>query len=659
MQVDGLENPIHSSIDDDLDRFALVNRLYSLIVSIPGDWSVRIGLYAPWGQGKTSILNLLSERVSKDGHLVVRFSAWSAVSPDDCLALLYRALSHECKRNEICLPARRRMMACIGSFWRQCKAFLSRIQDWHPIAKVSIPIVAQILDKAFLANKAWFADVRKAIGGGRIIFLIDDLDRASPQVIPTLLLALREDLDLPGFAYVLAFDHEIISNALRRFNPAWGSGSLFLEKVIDIPVTVPDLDHVQCTRLFQRAAEKHLKFVAVDTLIVAENILPNSPRKLKLLVRLLLALKLDVARHYPHELDWIAIIHCLLLRIESESLFRDFADEIEEKSYEYLAQGGDEDKGAEVVENLVKRLAKKAGLSEEEIDRCKQIVESLFSSQTFFGGTNLLYQATFSDTPCAVTWKEFDQFFKKWNGVQSLDEVEAWCQQHAASVGRSIRAVVSGIFKATVNARQRHLEEAADATTAEENERIARKSIPYGYLLRQLLVDARDREFFAEIRTEQNLSSLFQSINRYFHFDANEADKVIREEEETLLREIVKRLVLRPQVLYKVLWSNSLRINESVLSSFYQELIHELNPALFEEGIQDFERAGAWKEAENDENRGVRAAILSMTSESDKARDRLKKIMSGANSSAKFHANVIGFVEFLLEARSGNHGREW
>ncbi len=59
-----------------------------------------------------------------------------------------------------------------------------------------------------------FQALQSELNGRRVIVFIDDLDRADLRLVPQLLMALRELLDLPGFIFVLAFDDEIISKAL-------------------------------------------------------------------------------------------------------------------------------------------------------------------------------------------------------------------------------------------------------------------------------------------------------------------------------------------------------------------------------------------------------------------------------------------------------------
>ena len=55
------DEPISSDKDDILGRVDFVDGLYRQIEALPFPDSFVIGLYAGWGEGKTSVLNLLAQ----------------------------------------------------------------------------------------------------------------------------------------------------------------------------------------------------------------------------------------------------------------------------------------------------------------------------------------------------------------------------------------------------------------------------------------------------------------------------------------------------------------------------------------------------------------------------------------------------------------------
>src|SRR5260370_40923338 len=95
--------------------------------------------------------------------------------------------------------------------------------------------------------------IQKKVKQRRLVVLIDDLDRCAPELLPQLLLSLRELLDLPGFTFVLAFDDEIVARALSDENPAWSDGSDFLVKILDFRFHLPSITEDQKTLLVLHA----------------------------------------------------------------------------------------------------------------------------------------------------------------------------------------------------------------------------------------------------------------------------------------------------------------------------------------------------------------------------------------------------------------------
>src|SRR5687768_3782665 len=80
----GADRPIRSGSEDRLGVRSFVQRLVQPLLSAAADGSLVIGLYAPWGHGKSSALNLLDEtlRTAKSANptlpeaLIVRFTPW-------------------------------------------------------------------------------------------------------------------------------------------------------------------------------------------------------------------------------------------------------------------------------------------------------------------------------------------------------------------------------------------------------------------------------------------------------------------------------------------------------------------------------------------------------------------------------------------------------
>jgi hypothetical protein len=242
--------------------------------------------------------------------------------------------------------------------------------------------------------------IQKKVKGRRLVVLIDDLDRCAPDLLPQLLLSVRELLDLPGFTFVLAFDDEIVARALIDENPAWSDGSNFLEKILDFRFHLPSITEKQKERLVLNAMAKYCPFVPQESAKKIEDLLPNSPRKLKALVRSLAALRPQIDRHDPDELNWTDMWLAQMLRLESHSFVeRLLRDDALDKEAGTLYQMLKEDEGQEKNESL-KQLISDSGVDNPAaVKRLIQLMEAVRSRSSYM----FRYTCELAIRPHAVT----------------------------------------------------------------------------------------------------------------------------------------------------------------------------------------------------------------------------------------------------------------
>ena len=84
--------PIGSNSDDLLGRTPFVDEIVDLAITTPKEWVPRIGIYGSWGSGKTSVLNMIAERLGEAQHVVVRFNPWGFSDTDEMFGALADAV---------------------------------------------------------------------------------------------------------------------------------------------------------------------------------------------------------------------------------------------------------------------------------------------------------------------------------------------------------------------------------------------------------------------------------------------------------------------------------------------------------------------------------------------------------------------------------------
>src|ERR1700730_15701432 len=205
----GFDAAVKRREDDFLNRWPLAREVYGIAVTGPKQWSVRIGIYGEWGTGKTSVLEFIASMAKNDQQIVIRFNPWQHSTKDSLWRAFVLAVFSELE----------------ATFGKLPEADAARTKDWIGKAKSVITSVAAVANervgKAVQASldlvKEHFAfsqedlnSLREIVGDKRIIILIDDLDRTAPELVPEILFALKELMDIPGFVFVCAFDPVLV-----------------------------------------------------------------------------------------------------------------------------------------------------------------------------------------------------------------------------------------------------------------------------------------------------------------------------------------------------------------------------------------------------------------------------------------------------------------
>lgn len=241
-----MSTPTHLDLDAPLtlgaqDEYAAAHdaaRLKAVLTRVlatetTGRSNTAVGLYGPWGIGKTSVMNLAVAALNadttqaRDFRTTLTINAWELAASElsvgeALLAELLEGLGGTSKRDRV------------------TTAVAKGIQD---ITK-ELPkgVSAASIPMGWLANRyKTLADVEKKlkekVSGYRLVVFLDDVDRldgkALEQLFVTLLVTTK---DLP-VVYVLAMDEGVVSSTLST-QLGIKDGLGYLEKVVVVPFPV-------------------------------------------------------------------------------------------------------------------------------------------------------------------------------------------------------------------------------------------------------------------------------------------------------------------------------------------------------------------------------------------------------------------------------------
>ena len=288
---------------------------------------INIGIFGPWGSGKTSLMQMLMAQISDDQiYKKVWFTAWKYDRQESLWrALILRVIDalypkdkdgnrisasedKEIKKGLQCLERMERSLYQ-DVIWEtkgdwtlnlnKTAKGLASLPAWllfHLAGMGDLskelgikPEFAEMVERnvkqhtinqlnSMEAFEATFKEAVNLILGkeGKLIVFIDDLDRCLPEKTIQILEAVKLFLNVEGTVFVLGMDHEIIQKGIelhyRNLFQKFGieedypiDGNSYLQKIIQVPFNIPYMSSKSCSD-YVKVLEKGLSssFLADD-----------------------------------------------------------------------------------------------------------------------------------------------------------------------------------------------------------------------------------------------------------------------------------------------------------------------------------------------------------------------------------------------------------
>ena len=219
---------------------------------------VAVGVFGDWGSGKTTVLEIINaELKDKKGTLVVYTRPWEYDPTLDARATLItevlETLRERVKKDETAWDKTKSRFADLAKRIKWSKALTlagrSAVTLTLPDPEKLVELFGaeeEVADPTLQGFKSEFADLMGELEDvERVVVLVDDLDRCLPETVVMTLEAIKLFLSVEKMAFVIAADEAPIRAAIARHFDRDERGvrmaADYLEKIIQIPVTVPAL----------------------------------------------------------------------------------------------------------------------------------------------------------------------------------------------------------------------------------------------------------------------------------------------------------------------------------------------------------------------------------------------------------------------------------
>lgn len=242
--------------------------------------STSIGIFGSWGSGKSTILELIKNELSKkDDVIIICFDAWLYQNYSDAktslLEIIQRKLEDEVGKD----GALTETVKSLGKSIFKLKnlvpllslAYGSTVSLATGTVTPVIPSVLEQIEKIVdnfgrqSSDSKIIEDIRKDFSEilnklkKNVIVIVDNLDRCLPQKALETLEAIRLFLFLPKTSFVISADVDMIKESLESvFHADSKHRNDYLDKLIQFPIPVPKLGLAEIrSYLFMLFAESH------------------------------------------------------------------------------------------------------------------------------------------------------------------------------------------------------------------------------------------------------------------------------------------------------------------------------------------------------------------------------------------------------------------
>ncbi len=240
------DNPIRESKYDALNRDGTAESFVKHIVRLDISEGLVVGIFGPWGSGKTSFVNLAREKFKQADIPVLDFNPWMFSGAEDLVERFFAELVIQLK-----LQDDRELKRVAIGFESYAKMFSSLEIVFFPDTWIArIILLMRLLGEALIFREGW-GGKREGIDkrreklkialkdfGKHIVVVLDDVDRLTAPEIRAIFKLVRLTANFPNIIYVMACERSRVERALQEEGL---SGRTYMEKIIQLPFDLPEV----------------------------------------------------------------------------------------------------------------------------------------------------------------------------------------------------------------------------------------------------------------------------------------------------------------------------------------------------------------------------------------------------------------------------------
>ena len=217
------DSPIENIEDDNLGGLLQISvgKIIKIIHENSFKSSFTIGLNGSWGDGKTSVFNLVRNEFQSEEYIVVDFNPWIGFDKKVLIKDFFNSLSEEIGTN---------LSQNISDYVEE---ILNNGDD------LTFPRVMKSIIAKNKSLYTFFEEINEKIGflNKKVIVFIDDVDRLDKGEVFEILKLIRKTANFQNFFFIVAYDRNYVNNSIEE---QIGESTIkYLDKIINVEINLP------------------------------------------------------------------------------------------------------------------------------------------------------------------------------------------------------------------------------------------------------------------------------------------------------------------------------------------------------------------------------------------------------------------------------------
>lgn len=234
--------PVTDPAQDAYGFAGFAKSLAKAIRVTPSPHGLVMAIHGPWGAGKSSLLNLVKYELrtvlEEEGPIIIDFNPWWFNGRDQLAGQLLAQFGTSLRNESSALLKIGELMAEYSGALSKAVAF-STGTPWIDRPVNALLKLLKRKPKEVPQLKAEISNLLQT-SKRRVLFIIDDLDRLTPEEIREVFKVVKALADFPNVIYLLSFDELVVAEALSKSLGV--NGSAYLEKIVQASFALPSVD---------------------------------------------------------------------------------------------------------------------------------------------------------------------------------------------------------------------------------------------------------------------------------------------------------------------------------------------------------------------------------------------------------------------------------